>query len=418
MIQATHLETSRCFFMDSGVIHDYTFTTMNTKQCVHCYPIPTHTWHLLARIDALLSPISTTFLIQNSWIAQKFPRFFRAYPHTLLYGLFRILLFVRIFKETEVHDIHSSVSDRSKVFIEAVHKKDLHINAINFRNGNSSEFFSMNIRGQKIIYTSLGTADIAYHSPISYDDKWIFKNFLKQNNFPYAQGNVFRSTSRALQFGKQLGFPLVVKPRNSSLSRHVTCNIQNDAELKEAIRIAKIISNECIVEQHIEGNVYRITVVNQTYSASCQREKPSIVGNGINTIRELSAIKNIGVFTSFTEKILSQQGYKVSDILEQGKKIYLHDKMILACGADIYDTTDIIHTTTKDLFLAIAHSMNVPLIGFDCVARDISADYTTQTFAILEANSIPNIEMHHAPTTGTPRDVAGDIVNYLMNTNQ
>lgn len=85
---------------------------------------------------------------------------------------------------------------------------------------------------------------------------------------------------------------MVVKPIYGSLSKHTTCNIQNDYQLQDAIKIAKIINREFIVKEYIEGSVHRITVVNNNVIASCWREQPSITGDGKHTVQELINIKN------------------------------------------------------------------------------------------------------------------------------
>ena len=59
---------------------------------------------------------------------------------------------------------------------------------------------------------------------------------------------------------------------------------QNEADLKKAIKVAQIINSEFIVEKFIEGDVYRITLVDHKMAAGCMREAPNVVGDGIHTI--------------------------------------------------------------------------------------------------------------------------------------
>jgi D-alanine-D-alanine ligase-like ATP-grasp enzyme len=69
-------------------------------------------------------------------------------------------------------------------------------------------------------------------------DKEITKQHLKKGNFPVAPGKSFWffQKKKARRYGaNQLGFPLVVKPRGGSVSRHVTTNIESIKQLKYAI---------------------------------------------------------------------------------------------------------------------------------------------------------------------------------------
>ncbi len=94
--------------------------------------------------------------------------------------------------------------------------------------------------------------------------------------------------------------------------------------------------------------------------------------------------------------------------------MYLHNKVVLACGADIHDKTDVVHPDTKSLFLELSRILNVAIVGIDFICQDISKSYREQPCAIIEANSLPYIDMHHFPVTGTLRDVAGYVIDVIL----
>ena len=97
-----------------------------------------------------------------------------------------------------------------------------------------------------------------------------------------------------------------------------------------------------------------------------------------------------------------------------GKTVYLQEKVILACGADIHDRTDEIHVETIKMFQKAAQLCDTALIGFDFICEDISKSYLTQDCAIIEANSCPSIDMHHFPVSGKVRDVAGKLLDHCF----
>jgi cyanophycin synthetase len=147
------------------------------------------------------------------------------------------------------------------------------------------------------------------------------------------------------------------------------------------------VSNAFVVEKFIEGDVHRVTLVNGHVVASCLREPPNVVGNGIHTIKELIEIKNKNPLrgeprqknftlhkihaSARTHSLLSSQNLTLESIPPRDKKVYLNDKVILACGADVHDTTDLIHPENNLLFKKVYALCNAPLIGIDFITKDI-----------------------------------------------
>lgn len=115
-----------------------------------------------------------------------------------------------------------------------------------------------------------------------------------------------------------------------------------------------------------------------------------------------------------TKSLLAVQNLNYDSVPVQGQKIYLHDKVILACGADIHDNTDKLHPENKVLFQKVYELCGAPLVGIDFIAAVISKPFHEQNCAVLEVNSLPYIDMHHYPTTGKERNVAGYILDYYI----
>ena len=112
------------------------------------------------------------------------------------------------------------------------------------------------------------------------------------------------------------------------------------------------------------------------------------------------------------------QNLTIKSILSLGNKIYLHNKIILACGADIHDKTDDVHPDNNMLFVKLASLLQAPIIGIDFICQNISKTYRKQTCAIIEVNSLPYIDMHHFHVSGKSRDVAGYIVDHFLSLKQ
>jgi len=260
------------------------------------------------------------------------------------------------------------------------------------------------------------------HKNTDIDDKNKIKKLFDQNNIPIASGEIFVNPQKALKFGFNLGFPLVVKPNNGSLSKHVTCDINSEEELIKAIKIVKEFSPDFIVEKYVKGSLFRATVIGKNHIFICQKDKANVVGDGVLTIENLILQKNKCkkrgktheanttlheiLIDSVLEQNLANQNLSLNSVLPQNKKIYLQDKYILSHGCDIINHTQNTHQDNKNLFLNIAKILDTQLVGIDFICSDISKSHKTQNTAVLETNSLPYADMHQNPSHGTPEPIA------------
>jgi len=50
----------------------------------------------------------------------------------------------------------------------------------------------------------------------------------------------------------------------------------------------------------------------------------------------------------------------------------------------------------------------------DVIMDNLASPWQGQTFYLIEANTIPSIDMHHQPLEGAPQDVAGEVWDLLQ----
>jgi len=337
---------------------------------------------------------------------------------------------VGILKEVDALSSDEQLHNRSLVIARAAHERGITMKALKLSGTRETNLFSFVISGRKIIFEGLPLIEVGHVQPVDFDDKFTLKQILKENGFPYARGMAFHNSAMALAYAKTLGFPLVVKPRSGSLSRHTTCDIRSESALREAIRVVQMISREYVLEEFIPGDVYRVTLVGDRVLACCLREPPNVIGDGIHMVEELITMKNEDARRgdihqkNFTlhkihsgqkaKSLLAELGLNSKSVPPSKKKIYLHDKVVLGCGADIHDKTDEIHPDNRIVLERLSRFLRAPIVGIDIIAEDIAKPFREQACAIIEANSLPYIDMHHFPVTGQPRDVAGYIVDVAL----
>ncbi|MDA1038580.1 MAG: hypothetical protein O2877_02740 [bacterium] len=189
------------------------------------------------------------------------------------------------------------------------------------------------------------------------DDKETMRCVFADAGIPVPRGGAFWKKKSAIAFATELG-ECVIKPRDGSLSKHAMVRPTNFAE---AVGIVKQVSPSVIVEEFISGPVFRATTVH-------------------------------GRFVAATRRVPKSED----------------DKVVMAAGAKMVDVTDGVHKKNRELFEHAASLCGGAIIGFDIISKNLSDSWDEQeSFSIIEVNSFPNFDMHHAPNEGESRDVAG-----------
>ncbi|MDP2656316.1 MAG: hypothetical protein Q8P11_01985 [bacterium] len=326
------------------------------------------------------------------------------------------------------------IQPRSMCFIEELKKRGGLVQVLRGPAGYTSHFRA-SINEKIIRFEGLPIAQFAskYHSSLA-DNKEKTKHHLKKGNFPVASGSSFGfwQKKKAMDYGTNIiGFPLVIKPRGGSVSRHVTTNIQNTEQLNKAIDVATAYSPFYILEQFIpDAFVFRATVIDFDFVACVKQVAANVIGDGTSTIRALinkknadpkrsashenSSILHTIVEDEKTTKLLSVKGYTVDSIPKQDEIVFLQIDPFLKLGGDLMELTPYIHPDNLRLFRNLARFFDMRVVGIDFLAHDITYPYTQQPCAVLELNSAPCIELHHYPSSGDPQNVAHALVNLFF----
>src|SRR5262249_5429264 len=124
------------------------------------------------------------------------------------------------------------------------------------------------------------------------DDKIELKRRMTEANLPVPKGGSAFSFRHAKKIFQQVQKPVIVKPRAGSRGRHTTTYIYTLEDLKKAFDVAKQLCAWVIVEEHLEGPVYRGTVINYKTAGVLRGDSPQVVGDGQKTVRQLVEEKN------------------------------------------------------------------------------------------------------------------------------
>jgi cyanophycin synthetase len=251
------------------------------------------------------------------------------------------------------------------------------------------------------------------------DNKSIMISRFQQAGIPVPRGGACKTVEQALEVFHNLKTTAVAKPILGSRSRHTVTGITTDQQLAHAFHVAQEISPWVIVEQQLEGMVYRATVIGGKVVGVLRREPAHVVGDGQRTVRQLVAEANKNplrhgpvfhplLLGAEARAQLERQGLTPDSLPAGGQMVTLNQKVGRGEGASNADVTDETHPENIRLFEKVGAVLADPLVGIDFIIRDITKPWTEQNnCGVIECNAMPFIDLHHHPLTGKPRDAAG-----------
>lgn len=258
-------------------------------------------------------------------------------------------------------------------------------------------------------------------------DKEDSKYLLEQAEIPVPKGEVVRTERGLREEIDYVGYPIVIKPVDGNHGRGITANITNLDDALVAFEAAKKVSRSVIIEKYIEGEDYRLLVINYRLVAAAKRSPAHVIGDGTSTIQQLidkvnedprrgygheKVLTQISV-NAMTESILEANGYTLETVIAEGERLDLKDTANLSTGGTATDVTDIVHPYNVFMAERIARIIGLDICGIDVMTTDISKPLTDTGGAVLEVNAGPGFRMHLAPTNGLPRNVASPVIDML-----
>ena len=222
----------------------------------------------------------------------------------------------------------------------------------------------------------------------------------------------------------------MVKPRNGSVSRHVTTDIQNLDELKQAINFAIEYAPTFMIEKYLaEGFVHRITIIDHEKIFCAKQIPANVVGDGESSIRKLIEEKNKNVIRKKIDtykciqvgaelkKYLSAQELSIVSVPKKEERIFLHPPTPsdMELGGDTIDITDSIHPSVKKIMLKVMQSIpGLELGGVDYMSKDIFSQQTPGLYRIIEINTSPDFSWNEFPLEGKRRNVSFEILKIMF----
>lgn len=282
-------------------------------------------------------------------------------------------------------------------------------------------------KGDQIIWINKTLSSVA--NPVSLGiakNKHLTKDLLEKLGIPTTLGMAIKNEDELEKIAAELSFPLVIKPADGGGGFGVYVNLHNHESLKKAYGKVSAISKQVLVEKFVAGDYYRLTIIGNGAYATTKNLPAVIIGNGKDTVeqliekenqknpeRQVSERLNKIKISSTVSAFLLGHGFTLDSVIPENIAVPISFGGY--GGGEYIDVTKETHPSFIKAARLISETLELPIIGIDFIAKDISAEFAAQNGVVLEINaSFPLLQFHREPTQGEPRNLAPDLIDYLF----
>jgi len=287
-------------------------------------------------------------------------------------------------------------------FLQAAHELDIpwrHVanNVYQFGWGSRSRWLDSSFTDE----TSKISASLAR-------DKVACAKLLRDAGLPVPKHQLVATAEQAVKVAEALGYPVVLKPANLDGGAGVVVGLRDAEAVERAfVDVAKL-SKRILVEQFIEGNDHRVTVVKDEVLSVVARRPPGVVGDGIHTIRELvdqintkranqseplePSVEQGGKPIALDEESLiwlRSKGLGLDSVVPIGVSVRLRGAANWSHGGTTQDVSLQAHPDNLELALRAVAALRLDVAGLDLLVPDITRSWRETGGAICEVNAQP-----------------------------
>ncbi len=250
---------------------------------------------------------------------------------------------------------------------------------------------------------------------------------LKQMGLPTPVHIEVEDADRAVAAANRIGFPVVVKPVSTDRGVGITVGITTEDAVRLAYELARKFDARVAVESFVQGDTYRLLVIDGKFAAASRTEPTVIVGDGHSTIRQIvERINNFqqrgsGHQRALTRLELDDEALTMLTslnlgpdfVLKPGQSIGIRTTSNLSRGGTSVAVTDEVHPDIRRLAELSAAVIGLDVAGIDYRAPSIRKSWRDIESAVIEVNPSPGLRMHFAPAVGKPMNAGSAILKML-----
>lgn len=291
----------------------------------------------------------------------------------------------------------------------------------------SLDFVARDGRGHSVGFNRTGSSLNSRSAAPLTGNKHSTRLLLERAGVPAPRGRRFSFADQesAVEYAEMIGYPVVFKPLSGMEGKGVVTGIRSAEDLRwafESVRGTRFEKDDLLVEEHVDGETYRVVVVEGKAVSILIARRGSIVGDGNSTVSTLIANRQkmreqnphlMGrpiKISEQTERLLGQQGYGLEDVVPTGERVYFTFGSNTHQGGEPSQVLDIAHPSIIDASERAAKALpGLGFAGVDFIIPDIEASLDSQRAAICEINSVPAADSHEFPLFGPPLPVTEEL---------
>lgn len=264
------------------------------------------------------------------------------------------------------------------------------------------------LHGERVMLDSSVTLELAGNKSLIY-------RLLDEDGYPVPTSLLFSldTIDEAYTFQQEVDGDVVVKPVASWAGQGVTVNIKTPQTLKKASMYASRFGSRLLIEQHVQGDSYRLLFLHGELIDAIRRDPPQVKGDGKHTIRQLIDLENrrrlntseIIALSAISvdadcKRTLKEQKLTLGSIPSNGEVITIKNVVNHNNRFENHVVTEQVHEDIISMGRKICLQYRIELAGLDIITSDISKPLNETGGKINEINTTPGLH-HHALVSDT-----------------
>jgi D-alanine-D-alanine ligase-like ATP-grasp enzyme len=252
--------------------------------------------------------------------------------------------------------------------------------------------------------------EIAGNKPLTY-------RLLAENSLPTPRnaGFAYKEMGTAIAFLNAVEGDCVVKPASGTGGgRGVTTGIRTPWQLIKAAAAAAVYGDDLLIEEHMEGENYRLLYLDGQLLDAFVRRPPTLIADGRSTIGQSVQRCNANRLKQGSElsqvlltvdldmkRTLAKQGLTFRSVPAEGTVVKIKTVINENCAEDNEAAAELLCDEIIEAGAKAARALQVRLAGVDIITRDPSLPLSENGGAILEVNTTPNYYYHYRKRGGS-----------------
>jgi GNAT-family acetyltransferase (TIGR03103 family) len=266
-------------------------------------------------------------------------------------------------------------------------------------------YFSLSFGGRNVVCRESLSQLTSAIAMSRCDDKRVTRRVVTNAGLRTPAQQEAESRARDVEFLRRFG-EIVVKPARGEQGAGISVGVVGEAELEQAVAVARRHCADVILEEFVRGEDLRIVVIDYRVVAAAIRRPPQVTGTGEHSVRELiekhsrrrmaaTGGESFIPIDAETERCLASYGVSLDTRLEAGRSVLVRRTANLHTGGTIHDVTAELHPALATAAQRAAETLDIPVVGLDFIVEAVDGP----NYYLIEANERPGLANHEPQPT-------------------